>query len=210
MVKALLLVFAPLATWERIVRARRGCAFILTAQLFPLLVLVAVTESYVLIHWGKGRGLGSHHHLFPVGETVVFEAAQILVWFGVVFVAAALVKSLGDTFHGRHAYAATLTVVVYSLSPFFLIRALDAFLPINPWVPWLVAISVTAGVLYNGLPPVMKPDPPHAFGLYLMSAVLLSLLTLLARALGNWYLAGKLPGVESFFISLGQHLPFLN
>jgi hypothetical protein len=46
------------------------------------------------------------------------------------------------------------------------------------------------------LPRVMEPDPPHAFGLYLMSSLLLILITGLARFVTAWYLAGKLARLE--------------
>ena len=62
------------------------------------------------------------------------EAAQILLSLGVVFCGASLLKSIGETFHGRHTYTQAFTAVAYSLGPFFLLRLLDVFPGISPWV----------------------------------------------------------------------------
>ena len=45
MLKALLLIFEPTATWEDIFRARRGVVFILVGYLLPMLLLTSVMEG---------------------------------------------------------------------------------------------------------------------------------------------------------------------
>ena len=42
MIKALLLIFDPIATWDGILRARRGVVSILVVYLLPMLLLVSV------------------------------------------------------------------------------------------------------------------------------------------------------------------------
>ena len=112
---------------------------------------------------------------------MVVEAAQLVLSLAVVFVGANLVKSIGETFHGRHTYTQAFTAVAYSLSPLFLLRLFDAFTGISPWATWAIGIVLSIAVLYHGVPRMMEPDPSHAFGLYLMSALLLVLVTGLAR-----------------------------
>jgi hypothetical protein len=63
-------------------------------------------------------------------------------------------------------------------------------------------------VLYQGVPRVMLPDPPHAFGLYFVSAMLLAIVAGLARFVTAWYLAGKFPGVERALSDLIGRTPF--
>jgi hypothetical protein len=48
-----------------------------------------------------------------------------------------------------------------------------------------------AKILYLGVPRVMEPDPPHALGLFMMSALLLAMTTAAERAISIGYLAGK-------------------
>jgi hypothetical protein len=55
---------------------------------------------------------------------------------------------------------------------------------------------LSIGVLYQGLPRVMQPDPPHAFGLYMMSSILLTMTMGLARYLGYGYLQGDFKTLE--------------
>src|SRR5258705_940359 len=98
MIKALLLIFDPAATWERILRARRSLAFILFCYLCPFLILIPVAEGYGLVRAGKLRGLGDKPHFFTAGEAAILETAQFLVSVGLVFLGAKLVKSIGETF----------------------------------------------------------------------------------------------------------------
>jgi hypothetical protein len=206
MIKALLLVFEPVETWERIFRAQRSSSFILWRFLIPLLLLVSLAEGFGLHRWGKWQHDALRLKQFELGETVLFEVAQVLIGLLVVFVAAQLLRSLGDTFHGRHTLHQTFTVAAYGLSPMFVLRVLDAFPSISPWLTWPVGIMLVVGVLYQGIPRVMMPDPPHAFGLYLMSSVLLIVLTGLTRFVTAWYLQGYFKPVETILHDAGRAL----
>jgi hypothetical protein len=208
MIKALLLIFEPIATWEGIVRARRSLGFILAVYLLPLLLITSAVEGYGLVHWGKWQGDVSRVKTFSPGEALVVEVAQILLSFLVVFCGAKLLKSFGETFHGRHSYTQAFTAVAYGLGPFFLLRLLDVFAKISPWVAWAIGICLAAAVLYHGVPRVMLPDPSHAFGLYLMIAVLLVLITGIVRFATAACLQGKFPALQSLISDLAARLPF--
>jgi hypothetical protein len=208
MIKALLLIFEPIATWEGILRARRSTGSILVLYLLPLLLITSAVEGYGLVHWGKWQGEVSRVKTFTLGEAVVVEVAQFVLSLGVVFIGANLLKSIGETFHGRHTYNQAFTAVAYSLGPFFLLRLLDAFSGINPWVSWAIGICLTVAVLYHGVPRTMEPDPSHAFGLYLMSALLLVLVSALVRFVTAAYLQGKFPVLQDLVANLAARLPF--
>src|SRR2546426_6620040 len=183
MIKALLLIFEPIATWEKIFRARRSVILIFLLYVLPLLVLSSAAEAYGLHHWGKVQGQGGIERLkkFSINEVLIFEAAEMLLFVLIIFACAQLVKSIGETFHGRHTYNQAFTTVAYGLGPLLLFRCLDAFPGISPWVSWPIGIILSIGVLYQGVPRMLEPDPPHAFGLYFMSALLLFLITGLTR-----------------------------
>ena len=53
------------------------------------------------------------------------------------------------------------------------------------------ALLLMMKILYLGVPRIMEPDPPHAFGLFVMSALLLTLTTAAERVVSIGYLAGK-------------------
>ena len=188
MIKALLLIFEPVTTWEGIFRARRAMATILAINVIPLILLTCFVEAYGLTRWGKIQGEVAHIRIFSVKEAVVFETGQFIIYLAVFFIGAKLVKSIGETFHGRHTYSQAFTAVAYGLSPLLLLRLLDGLPGISPWVTWSIGIILSMGVLYQGIPRIMEPDPPHAFGLYLMSSLLLFLITGLIRFLTAWYL----------------------
>ena len=208
MIKALLLIFDPIRTWDEILRVRRSTSFILVAYLLPLILLTSVAEGYGLVHWGKWQGDIGRLKKFPVGEAVLVEVLQVLLALFVVFLGAKLLKSIGETFHGRHTFNQAFTAVAYGLGPFFLLRLLDAFAGVSPWVSWAIGISLSVAVMYQGVPRMMDPDPSHAFGLYLMNSLLLVLVTGLVRLVTASYLQGKFPGLQTFIADLGARLPF--
>ena len=145
---------------------------------------------------------------FPVSEAAVVEAGQFLLSLVVVFVGANMIKSIGETFHGRHSYNQAFTTVAYGLSPLFLCRLLDAFTGISPWVSWSIGIILSISVLYHGVPRMMEPDPAHAFGLFFMSALLLALVTGLARFVTASFLQGKFSKLQVIISDLAARLPY--
>ena len=208
MIKALLLIFLPIPTWEQIASIQRKVSGILLAYLLPLLVITTSAECFSLVRWGKVRGQIGHVTPLPASEAVVYGVGRILFTLVIVFVIAKLIKSLGETFHGRHSIHQVFTLAAYGLSPIFLLRIVNIFPGISPWVTWGVGMILSASVLYYGIPIIMKPDPPHAFGLYLMTVLLTTIVTGLMCFMTYWYLRGKFVKVDALISNLGSHLPF--
>jgi hypothetical protein len=212
MIKALLLVFVPAATWERIVLARRSWPTILLIYLLPLWILAGVAEGYGMVHWGKPQGEMAQLLQYPCANTLVFQILQLLLMLAVVVICAWLIEAFGETFHARHTFKQTFTVCAYGLGPLFAIRVLDIFPGVSGaiyWVTWLVGILLCLGTLYHGIPLVMQPDPPHAFGLYVTSSVLLILVTGFVRFLTYWYLSGNFRELDALISKIVEHMPLL-
>ena len=125
---------------------------------------------------------------FSRADVLLYEAFQFILSILVVFVCTRLVNLMGQTFRTRATIREAFTAVAYGLSPMFLLRFGDAFPQISPWATWGAGIVLSVWILYQGLPRVMNPDPTHAFGLYLMTAMVLVLVTGLARLLTALYL----------------------
>lgn len=210
MFKALLLVFDPAGTWERIYRGRRGVLYVLVRHLLPLLVLTCAAEGFRLAHWQRPGVPSSPRPLaaLPVGQAVLFEAGQCLLLLGVVFIGAELLKWVGETAQGRCTYARAFATVAYGLAPFFLLRFLDAVPGVLPWVSWSIGIVLSLAVLYHGVPRMMEPDPSRAFGLYVMSSTLLILTSGLVRLMTAWYLEGRFNKLEAMVSAAAARLPF--
>ena len=160
------------------------------------------------MHWGKRQGLLDRPRTYSAGETVVFESGQLITSILLVFLGAAVLRSMGATFHTRNTYRQAFTVVAYALSPFFLLRFLDAFRPVSPWVSWAIGIFLALAALYHGVPQVMQPDPPHCFGLYLTTATLMFSITGVMGLIAAWYLDGRFTKLDALISNLGARLPF--
>jgi hypothetical protein len=209
MIKALLLIFQTGAAWDRVVKAQRSLGYLLVLYLFPMMLLVAVVDGFGLVEWGEPQaGLFHLIHKSTVGEAVIFEAAYLLLTLLAIVVCTVLIKILGENFHGRYTYKQTFTLVIYGLSPMFLLRLLDAVPAILPWATWCIGITLSIAVLYQGMWYVMQPAPPNAFALYFMSSLLLAAATGLERFVTAWYLAGRIQPAGNFISHLAAHLPF--
>ena len=174
----------------------------------PMMLIVGAVECFGLIEWGRWQPAMGQIKLFSVKEALIYETAELLLMGVVILAGAHLLKALGDTFHVRHTYGNTLTVVIYGLSPVFLLRLLDVGPTVNLWLPWAIGIMLTTKVLYHGVPRIMLPDPPDAFGLYLMTALLLAMITALERFITASCLGGTFKPVDNFISTLADKLPF--
>ena len=208
MIDGLLLLFRPAATWERIFRAQRTFIYVLFAFLLPAMLLTSFVEGFGLHHWGKWQGEVQHIKRWSVSEVTVFEVGQLLATLLIIFANSAVMKSVCETFQPRHTFIQAFTVVCYGLFPLFLSRMLNAFSDITPWLSWLVGILVSIALIYHGIPRVMQPDPAHAFGLYMSSALLLLLSTGLLELVVAFFLQGKLAKLERLISTIAARLPF--
>jgi len=197
MIKALLLIFLPAPTWEHIATAQRKWTSILMTYFLPFVIFVSCVEGYGLVRWGKPRGRIPHRLAFSMHQAVVYEIAMVLLSVASVIVFARLIKALGETFHGRHSFRQAFTVAAYGMGPLLLFRMFDMLPGVSPWLTWSIGVVMSMGILYTGLPMVMRPDPPHALGLYMMSSLMLAFVTGLVRFVTAWYLAGKFTKLDS-------------
>jgi hypothetical protein len=208
MIKALLLLIRPVPTWEGIATAGRGLLFVLFLYLLPLLLLTSAVEGYGLHRWGKEqKGEVSYLKKFTVPETVVVEAAHSVLLLIVVFVGARAAQSFAGTFHRRHTFTNAFTVIAYGLGPLLVLRMLDLSAAITPWVPWGVGIVLTMAVLYQGLPCVMRPDPPHAIGLYFLTSMTLMVIAGLVHLVYVFYVEGRFKGLTKIVDDLIAGMP---
>ena len=133
-------------------------------------------------------------------EALIFGLIELILMAVLVFVCAKLIKALGETFHGRNTFNQSFTVAAYGLGPVFTMRIFDMFSSVSGWAYWAtwgVGIVLTFAILYLGIPKVLLPDPPHAFGLYMTSCVFLLMVSGLIRFLTYSFLQGKFGNLNS-------------
>lgn len=191
MIKALLLILAPAATWERIARARRNVLFVLFLYLAPTMALSFLAEMAghnYLVRYFTDQGA----KLYSQDAAIRYGAIQFAAGVIVAFFVARLIKLLSETFHNRNTYAQCFAVTAYALGPFYLMHILDALPILSPWITFAVGVVFAFGAIYHAIPLVLKPDPPHAFGLFLMSGIFLAMVSLLGRMATLQFLPGKI------------------
>ncbi len=180
MIKALLLILAPAATWERIARSRRSIGFVLLIYLAPTMALSLFIE------------MAGHNYLAPrfaeqnvkvIPRDIALQYAGIQLGAGLLaaMLMGPLIKICSETFHNRTTYTQCFAVAVYGLGPFYLFHIFDAIPVLSPWISFAAGILFSFATLYHAIPHVLKPDPPHAFGLFVMSGFVLTMLSVIAR-----------------------------
>lgn len=191
MIKAIMLIVEPTLAWDSVAMGRRRISQVCLVFLLPLLLLSLAGELAGMVYLGRHNPIEGTIKL-PMMQIVEYGVSELALSFALVFIGGKLVQSLAQTFHTRNTYEESFTVVAYGLSPLFLVRLLNAFPFINPWVSFGIGMVLCVATLYYGLPRILEPDPPHAFGLYMMSAFLLSGVAALVRCITWLLLTGKI------------------
>jgi exosortase/archaeosortase len=191
MLKVFFLIFESGVTWEKIARAGRGYAYVFATHLLPMILLATVAEGWGLSHWGKWQPRFQKIKEFPIETVITFEVLQALLFLAMVMLCAQVVMKIGLTFEKQRTYLQTFSTMAYAFSPFFLVQTLNALPKMSPWVTWSLGIALTFWVLYMGIPLMLRPDPTHAFGLYLSTIIVVLLASAVARILPALYLIGR-------------------
>jgi hypothetical protein len=194
MIKALCLIFAPTATWEKVAQAQRGPLFVFLLNSLPLMVLGLVAEGYGLLRFGLVRGTFTGARATPVELVLVerYEAARLVLDLIVLFFGAKFLQSVVDSFGMRVPFARVFAVTAYSLGPFYLAQALDGIPQLNTWVCVAIGMALTLQLLYHGVAFVLRPDQSKGFGAFIGCATVLVLLNAVAHAIAVAVLNGKL------------------
>jgi len=175
MITALLLIFDPSGTWERIgLTLRHRVWRVFLSYVLPLLLLSNAVEALGLLKLGMNEeGLVSRT-LKPSENLVIrYQGTQVVMDLLIIFVGAWFLQKIGEGFHRRHTYSECFATLGYSLGPLFLLRLLDAVPAINTWICYGLGALLSAAALYRGIPRVMKPDPSNALGVYLLSSLMI-------------------------------------
>jgi hypothetical protein len=189
MIKAIRLIIEPVQAWSEIALDRKSIGAVFILYLAPLLILSVGGEVAGMYHWGRLDELGQPVKLAP-RLLMIYGAAQFALGLAVTFIGAKLVKAMAATFHGRNTYEQCFRLVAYASSPLYLVRLLDAYPRLDLWVCFGIGMVLCMATLYEGVPRLLDPDPPHTFGLYLSSVIMLTFVAGLARLL-TWLLLTK-------------------
>jgi hypothetical protein len=194
MMTALLLIFDPSGTWEKLGAVPQHRVWrVFFGYLLPLMLLTTAVECFSMVKFGIRQGDVVTRVVMPSQELLIrYESVKTLLDLLVMFGGAWLLKKMGDGFHRRHSYHESFATLGYSLGPFMLGRLLNVFPAINPWIGYSAAILLALSALYTGIPRVMKPDPSSALGLYLMVSLGLIVITALAHFVAREVLEQKI------------------
>jgi uncharacterized membrane protein YecN with MAPEG domain len=102
-----------------------------------------------------------------------------------------ILKWASESFNVMASYTQCFVVMAYGFSPIFLVRILDGIPQLNTWVCWAAGAAVASSVLYHGVGMILRPEQTKGFGLYLMTIVILVLVSAVAHFAAVSVLRGK-------------------
>src|SRR4051812_31231151 len=186
MIKALLLIFDPDNTWEKIQQTPYSVLSVLFTYLLPLLLLGTAVELWGMMKLGYDKGqIVERREKLSQEMAIRYGTAQVGLGLLTAFVGAWLFKKVTEGFHRRHTYGETFATIGYSLGPVYLARMLDGLPGMNTWICWGLGALLGVSVLYRGIPRLMKPDPSNALGLYMVCSFLFLVITGMAHYVGQ-------------------------
>jgi hypothetical protein len=115
---------------------------------------------------------------------------------------------MGETFNSHYPFRQTLILVIYTFSPLFVLRLLDAIPGISFWIPWGIGIFLSLKILYCGLPRILQSHLSHALGLFFISALFIVVLTGAERLIFIRCLKGQGVPIENLVSYIAAKLPF--
>src|SRR5437762_8169542 len=124
MVTALLLIFDPSGTWERIAQTpRQQVGRVFFGYLLPILLLATAGEAFGMLKFGVEEEGLMQRVMKPTQQLVLrYEAVQLLLDVVIIFGGAWLLQKMAEGFHRRHSYSDSFAVLGYSLGPYYLLR----------------------------------------------------------------------------------------
>jgi len=191
MITALQLIFSPFETWEKVATAQRGFFWTLLVHLLPLLIISLGIEGYLLTRWGEKRGDFGFIINVPVALALRYAVAYFVLLLAAVFVSAKLLAIASDSFNVRTGYVQTFVLMAYGFSPIILARVLDGFPQLNSWVCWAIGAVTSVSIMYHGVGMILRPEQTKGFGLYLISILIVVLVSALAHFAALSVLHGK-------------------
>ena len=186
------MIFSPFEAWEKVTTAQRGFFWVLFTYLLPLLVIALGIEGWLLTRLGEKQGELGFLVKVPVDLALRYTAAYGVLLLVGIAVSAKFLGLASESFNVRASYFQTWLVMAYGFSPIILARILDGIPQINTWVCWAIGVAASASVMYHGVGAVLRPDQTKGFGLYLISIIVILLVSGVIHFVALEVLHGKL------------------
>ena len=192
MFRVLQLLFFRGSAWTSIAEENRGVVAILLLTVAPLLALVCGVEGYSLTTSGINGVKEGPIAVFSKELVFRYELIEFAMGFVMVFGASFLIGWICLSFHFYPPYLPQFTIAAYGLSPVFAARLLNCVPGMNIWMSWSFGIIGCVLILYQGIGMVLKPDQTKGLGLYMMAALVFTLLSAMNHLVGLMILQGRI------------------
>lgn len=202
------MMFGSTTVWNRIAVSNQGTGMTFFCYLLPLLMLVGIVEGHGLLLVGRRQVAHGLWTRFTLGKVFIYEIWQFAFLTVLLYLAAFFLNMYANACHQRNTLSQSLKVILHATGPLLVIQLLNGFPDFYLWLTWLIGTLLCLAALYNGIPRVLMPDAPSAFGLYIGGGFVLVTLLAVWRFMTDWYLAGKFKAMDEIIAEIAGKLPF--
>ena len=191
MLRALNLQLSPEAAWQKTALKPPHPAWVLLISILPVMIATLAAEAYGLMKYGEVFGeIG--RRAVTTDRVVTYAVFYGVASLAVIFLGAALLKNVGESFNLRSTYGTCFVLMALAYSPIFFSRLLDTMPAINTWICWAVGVALSMRILYHGVAWWLKPEQTKGFGLFLLTFIYVLVLSGLVHFASTQVLQGKL------------------
>jgi uncharacterized membrane protein YecN with MAPEG domain len=191
MLRAISFSLLPEGAWQKAATKPPHFALVLFVTLLPLMILTLAVEGYALVNFGEGYGEVGRR-VISADRAIKYEVFYGVASLAVIFLGAALLKGLGESFNLKASYSVTFVLMAIAYTPIFLVRLLDAVPAVHTWICWAVGVALAMRILYHGVGWWLKPEQTKGFGLFIMCFIYVLVLSGLVHFAAVQVLHGRL------------------
>jgi hypothetical protein len=191
MLRPLKVLFSPDREWEKAALDRPSAAIVLLISFLPWLVLCLGVEGYGL--WRLGERIGDFRNVqIPDPRILRYCVFYGVGSFLVVCGGAQLLRTVGESFNLNVSFGTCFILVALTYMPILFLRMADGLPQINTWICWAVGIALAVRILYHGVALWLQPEQTKGFGILLVTAIYITVLSGLVHFASVQVLHGKL------------------
>lgn len=192
------IILNPAAEWQVIKSEQTTTKDIIFGYVAPLAAITPIASAIGLGLMGISF-IGKTMR-YPLGYLIPWAVVSYIMNIVAVFVAAAVVNTLAETFESKRDMVQALKVVAYSFTPAWIAGILNVFPQLN--VIGILASLYGIYLLYIGLRPLMETPESKALGYTVASIIAMIIIVIIVSFLSSMI-------VSLFFFSGRPVMPMM-
>lgn len=184
MIRFFKLLTQPAPNWENLFENPPGAWKVFFSFFLPLLALSLVVESagWYFLQISASFLTSAPQSISVFEDQIIrWQAIQLGLTFALLLGLPLILKWVSESFGVKLPFSHAFLFTMYSISPMLMVRIPDALPWINTWICWAVGLLVSFRFLYHGAPYLLQRKLAGAFGFFMVTGLVFSVLLAIAH-----------------------------